>query len=311
MTRIVRAWPSAYELLPQYEAVWDAEAHKAVELTCLPPPMRARRDLDAYADRFATMAAAGRRVHERMRQAWEVLDPGQAPHLVAFLGRGHATPNLATLAGGRLRVSKEDPPWRGNVGWAGDGTVPMLCAVPPELGTRQDLWRVGGERHGELAELPEAVDQVSLYEGEPLPIRGGGPEPERPWLGLDLDEIITSDMDMTIGARLLPAPLAGQRAVVTVTPRDGTPGPVFRDALSRVDDPAGGSAWRGDVPPRPSGTYEVTVEVSGVPGSGAVAASATLVVFDRRDLDHLDHDDADGSEGLDVFDGHGADGIDT
>jgi hypothetical protein len=64
--------------------------------------------------------------------------------VVPYLARGHATANLVKLEGGRLRVRKEDPPWRGNAGWAGDGTVPALSAIPVELGDSPREWRVVG-----------------------------------------------------------------------------------------------------------------------------------------------------------------------
>jgi pimeloyl-ACP methyl ester carboxylesterase len=280
MTRVIRTWPSMYELLPQYEAVWDGPNGTAAELTELPPAMLARdNDLAGYAPQYARMAAAARRMHEQVRSAWQCLDPSEAPQTVLFLGRGHATLNLAALDGGRLRVTKDDPPWRGNVGWRGDGTVPMVCAIPPELNERQDLWRVRPERHGDLGSIFAAIEQVSLYEGDPVPTRGG-PLPQRPWLGVDLDEFAAAHEEIPVEVTLQPESLTGQRALVTFTPLEHT-GPAYRDRLN--PDPGGspGCAWRGVLPGQPPGRYELAVVVDGVPDAGTVAAAVTIVILDR------------------------------
>jgi pimeloyl-ACP methyl ester carboxylesterase len=152
VTDVIRGWPSVYELLPQYDAVLAMAAGGGpgmpVELTELPAALLAARpELAGYAEQFAVMAAAGRRTHERIAAGWRDLDPALRPQVVSYLGRGHATLNPAVLDGG-LTVSKADPPWRGNVGWRGDGTVPMLSAIPREHNDRPDLWRVLPDRQG-------------------------------------------------------------------------------------------------------------------------------------------------------------------
>jgi hypothetical protein len=158
-TEVIRGWPSAYELLPQYPAVWDpgakAGSGAAVEFTKLPSALvRGHPDLASYASRFAAAAAAGRLIHEQITNDWAKIDVEQAPQVISYMGRGHATPNLAVLQGDRLRIRKRDPHWRGNVGWRGDGTVPMLSAIPHEQSDRQDLWRVMADRHGPLGSIP-------------------------------------------------------------------------------------------------------------------------------------------------------------
>src|SRR5262249_43220640 len=101
MTGGIRGWPSMYELLPQYPAVWDAEAATPVELTALPASLTGTDPgLAGYADTFARMAADARAVHERIRGGWAVLAPDQVPDVLPYLARGHGTPNLITLAGG-------------------------------------------------------------------------------------------------------------------------------------------------------------------------------------------------------------------
>jgi len=291
-TRVIRGWPSVYELLPQYEAVWDpgagGGAGASAELTVLPPELAAASpDLAEYAGQFAVMAAAGRRVHEQIRDRWAGLD--RAPQVTAFMGRGHATLNLAVLDRGGLRVSKQDPPWRGNAGWAGDGTVPMLSAIPPEQGDQPGVWRVMPDRHGPLGSIPEPADILRLYAGDRVPVRGGE-LPEQPWLGLDLEEFAAADTEMEVTATLLPGPLDTGKAWITLTPADGAPVQPYQDQLSPTGtDPSGSPVWQATLPGRPPGSYEVIVQVEDVPRHGPVSASAAVAV--------LGPDPAGGAEG--------------
>jgi hypothetical protein len=278
MTGVIRGWPSMYELLPQYPAVWDAAAATPVELTGLPAALTdADPGLAGYAETFAKLAADARAVHAGIRGGWAALGPEQLPDVLPYLARGHGTPNLVTLDGGRLRVSKEDPPWRGNVGWAGDGTVPALCAIPVELGESRKDWRVVAARHGPMGSIADPVDVLRSYAGDRIPTRGGG-LPDRPWLGLDLEDFAVAGEPVPLAAALLPAPLTADRARVAVTPVGGGPRQV-QDLLADPDYPAG-TRWRTALPPLQPGYFEVTVEVSEVTGVGTVAATETLVVLD-------------------------------
>jgi hypothetical protein len=286
-TEVIRGWPSAYELLPQYPAVWDpgakAGSGAAVEFTKLPSALvRGHPDLASYASRFAAAAAAGRLIHEQITNDWAKIDVEQAPQVISYMGRGHATPNLAVLQGDRLRIRKRDPHWRGNVGWRGDGTVPMLSAIPHEQSDRQDLWRVMADRHGPLGSIPEPVKMLGLYAGDKVPVRGG-PWPERPWLGLNIDDFALAGAETPLEARLWPESLTGDPAWVTMTPLDGTPGGVHTDRLSRQTQESPGAVWRGTLPGRPAGIYEVAVEVADVAGYGTVGATATVCVLDTTD----------------------------
>lgn len=284
-TRVIRSWPAVYELLPQYEAVLDlARADgigRPMELTeLLPSLLQACPGLSGYVQQFARMAAGGRRVHTQIYDEWAKLDPARVPQVTAFMGRGHATLNLAVLDDMGLRISKEDPPWRGNVGWLGDGTVPMLSAIPHEQGDHQNLWRVLPDRHGPLGSSPEPVDLLRFYEGDKLPVRGG-PVPERPWLGLDIEEFTLVGAELPIEARLLPGIQNPQAAWVTIRPVNSTPGDVYQDVLSHGGSgPSGEPVWRGTLPGRPPGNYRVTVQVTDVPGHGPVSATADVVVLE-------------------------------
>lgn len=274
-TRVLRAWPSMYELLPQYEAVWDDGAGRAVELTEIPSSMTRSA---AYAPTFAKMAADARAVHERIAETWAAIEPELQPVVVPFMGRGHATPNTAVLRDGKLTFTKDDPAWRGNQGWRGDGTVPMISAIPRELGDDLylPLWRVTSERHGPIGSCPDPLDMLQLYAGDPVPTRGG-PLPERPWVALDLEEIVPAGTEWQLRAWIEePGPVA-ESMRVRFDPLDG--GPPHLDRCN-----PDGEGWSVTVPPLPPGRYEVRVEAHDVPQHGRLRTVDTIAVVDSNTL---------------------------
>ncbi|MFL6118684.1 lipase/acyltransferase domain-containing protein [Actinophytocola sp.] len=263
---VLRGWPSMYELLPQYPAVWDAVAGREVELTTLPR--------SSYADRFARMAAAGRQVHEDIAAAWAAIPPERVPDVLPFFGRGHATPNLVTLAAnGRLVITKEDPPWRGNVGWAGDSTVPMLSAIPRELSGNRAVWRGTVERHGPLANTLSFLDPLRSYSGEPLPTRGTE-APTTPWLGLDVEDVVPADTEVPVGMRVHPEGVEAERVRLTVTPVPGV-SPVFTVPMNGT-----GRTWQTALPALAPGRYRLDFEARLATTTDSVFADADVVVLD-------------------------------
>jgi len=270
-SRVLRGWPSVYELLPQYEAVLDEATGRPFELTAIPASMPSQA---GYAPEFAARAADARAVHQRIFDAWAAIDPEMRPPVIPFAGRGHATPNMMRLGGGRLRIAKDDPPWRGNVGWRGDGTVPMLSAIPRELGEdrHKPLWRVVPDRHQPLGSTPDPLTLLELYAGQPVPSRGGD-TPDRPWMALDLEEIVQAGAEWRIDAWIEPADLPAEVVQVRVDPVDG--GEPYRDRCTRGD-----RGWTVPIPPLPPGLYEVSVEARGVPQVGALRASDVVAVVE-------------------------------
>ncbi|PSL55857.1 lecithin:cholesterol acyltransferase [Saccharothrix carnea] len=264
---VLRGWPSVYELLPQYPAVWDAVAGREVELTALPGRSR-------YAGQFARMAAAGRRVHEDIADAWAAIPPGRVPEVLPFFGRGHATPNLATVtASGSLVITKEDPPWRGNVGWAGDGTVPVLSAIPRELGETRAVWRGTAERHGPLANTLSFLDPLRSYSGESLPTRGRE-APTKPWLGLDVDDVVPANVEVPVSLTVHPEDVGAERVRITATPVPGGT-PVFDSTMGGA-----GRTWRTTLPALRPGRYRLEFEARGAVGPDSVFADVDIVVLD-------------------------------
>jgi len=275
VTRVLRGWPSVYELLPQYPAVWDGEARAELELAHLPPGMIARRPrLGRYRQAFASRAADGRRTHEEIADAWAALPPGEVP-VVPYFGRGHPTRNRMEMSpSGRLTISKADPDWRGNVGWQGDGTVPALSAIPRELGEVRSSWRGVADRHGDFASTAAVLDLLVSFTGDVMPTRGSE-RPERPWLGLDVEDAVPSGEPVLVGVVVQPAGFDAEAVHVTLTNVGDPSVPEYGEWLVR-----GGDEWRGLLPALSAGRYGLAVEAQRVSGPESVFARVDLVVLD-------------------------------
>ncbi|MFJ9368761.1 hypothetical protein ACIRRA_30645 [Nocardia sp. NPDC101769] len=258
-TRVIREWPGAHELLPQYPAVQITD--RVCEPTDLAPELvRAAGDAGAGA-RFVARAREAAGVHDRMTALWQ---ESEVPELVPFYSRGHATPHWAGVAGGRLRVTAEDPSWRGNVGWFGDGTVPMVSAIPPELSELPGRWHPVLEKHGDMGATAGVRDLLTALLGGTVPRRGGD-SPDRPWLGLDLEDVVWTGSEHTIAAEVFGTEGPGTAASVTV-------------AGVRVPMVMRGNRWEAMLPDLPAGVHEVVVEARDPDDGAPVWGQARLVV---------------------------------
>ena len=141
------------------------------------------------------------------------MEVGVRPSVQPRIGFGHGTQRRCVWDGRRVRVSTGEPERPGLGRWAtdlGDGTVPALSGLPPEMpDPPTGLW--AGLRHGQIVNLPEVFDRVQAAEGYPVvrPTEGARLEMV---LGVDLDELT----------------VAGERTPVSATPRgvevSGSPG---------------------------------------------------------------------------------------
>ncbi|MBV9011069.1 MAG: hypothetical protein JO272_03285 [Pseudonocardiales bacterium] len=244
---VLREWPSTYELLPRYRAVRDDESGSEHYPHELGPAW------------FTKQAQASFDRHREIETAWGALESAQRPEVLALFARGHATPSRAVRHGDRVRVTKVDAEWLPNVGWRGDGTVPALSAIPIELSEDVRARRAVPDRHGPMATCPAAVEALRDYEAEPFgSLRGDSPA--RPWLGLDLDEVLAAGEPFTVTAELLgTADIEGATAWLHVTP-DGHPA-----AAAPLRMTGGEGRWEVTVPGLAPGSYRIGVEAVNVP----------------------------------------------
>jgi Lecithin:cholesterol acyltransferase len=246
-TSVLREWPSTYELLPRYRAVRDEASGSEHYPHELEPAS------------FAKRAQASFDMHREIEMAWEALDPAQRPEVLALFARGHATPSRAVRHGGRVRVTKEDAEWQPNAEWRGDGTVPALSAIPIELSEEVRARRAVPDRHGPMASCAAAVEVLRDYEAESFAALRGD-TPDRPWLGLDLDEVLAAGEPFTVTAKLQPstADVKGASAWLQVTP-EGHP------AAAPLRMTGGAGRWEVRVPGLAPGSYRIDVEAVNVP----------------------------------------------
>jgi hypothetical protein len=274
-TRELRRWPSVFELLPQYPAVLP-ELGEPVEPRALSPALvRPFGSADAGVEVLRRVGEAAT-VHADIAAAWEEIPGGRRPGLVVFFGRGHKTPNRAVVHDGRVRVAKVDPQWRGNVGWAGDGTVPAICSIPAELSHEPERAQAVPDRHGAMGSTTAVVERLVTMQGEDLPVRGRD-RPAMPWVGWDVEEVAVAGRGIEVGAEVHhgaegPTHVVGSAATLAVT--GGANALVVPMRL-------GEQGWRTALPPLPVGAYQIDVEVKGAWYGTSVYASTPLVVIDR------------------------------
>ncbi|MGH3754862.1 MAG: esterase/lipase family protein [Pseudonocardiaceae bacterium] len=301
-TRVLRRWPSVYELLPQYPAVLVIEdgtlgAGVTVEPVDLPGHVVRRSGDPAVAGDVLRRASAAARVHEDIAAGWQSVQEDRKPALVPYFGRGHHTLSRATLAGRRVRVTKEEPEWRGNVDWRGDGTVPALSAIPAELSQRAELVQALPDKHGPMGSAVGMMQQLVTLQGDDIPIRGSD-RPSRPWVGWDVDDLVVAGSEIEVGAQLhhgaegLPQG-TGSAATVTLANGDPSTGPgPTRHPMTPVED-----GWRVVLPPPLTGVHDIHVQISDAWYGTAVHGSTQLAV-----LDGVQDGDEPQPEGADIED---------
>ncbi|WP_322756055.1 lipase/acyltransferase domain-containing protein [Frankia sp. Cas3] len=250
---VLGGWPSAFELLPRYPVVLDSATGQPLYPYQLPLPG------------FAGKATAAFQTHLEIEREWAAIPSGRAPEVVPVFARGHATHGRAVWDGAQVTVSKQDAEWLPNAGWAGDATVPAIAAIPIELDGRRSAWRAVGSRHLRLPSTGVVVETLREFSGESLgPVREGD-SPHRPWLGLDLDELVPAGCPVPVRAVLHRAEADEQTAAwVRIRPTgDGA-------AWTRYPLSAGADGWAGLLPAMEPGLYEVGVEAVNVPRWDAV-----------------------------------------
>lgn len=271
-TRVLRGWPSVFELLPQYPAVLAGTR-------TLEPAQLSRDVVRPFGDPNAGEAllrcvARAATVHGDIAAAWDGLPERERPSVLPYFGRGHRTPNRAVLIDGRVRVEKQDPEWRHNVGWRGDGTVPAISCVPAEFSTRPELAQALPDKHGAMGSTAEILERLVTLQGDDLPVRGAD-QPATPWVGWDIEEVAVAHAPIDVGVELLSgAEVAADTGAgpVNVTVSGTSSGPM---SMALGDD-----GWRATLPPMPGGAYEVTVEVKNAWYGTSVYATSPLAVLD-------------------------------
>ena len=262
-SKVIQDWPSMYELLPRYRAIWDdTSSIYPHELAGVPHGFQ-QRAKDAYSTHLQLEEACGKGAQESPDSAF-----------MAFYSSGHGTPSHAIVANGRVEVSKTDPQWLPTQGWeGGDGTVPAIAATPVDRESRPNERCWAPEHHLRLAAAPQVVRHIAQFEQASLGNVRGTAEPERPWLGLTYDEVVAAGEPGSIEFRLN-AGMPSERIVASAAVKLGS------GRAASLDVEATEHGWRALLPRLAPGSYEFTVAVDHVEGIDRVEASSVVGVIE-------------------------------
>ena len=281
LTAVIREWPAVYDLLPTYHAVLDQSDDADPSKEALTPAELGDRLGTHFAadPRYRQGVADAADLHDRIARSWSGSDPAIRPSVIPFLARDHGTPNAAYLRGGKLVLTDEDPTWQPNAGWRGDGTVPAIAAVPPEMQGHRELEHPVTHRHTPMASAGAVVRVVRSLTGDTGPVRGDGTFEERIRVGLDLDDATQVGEPVTVRARL-----AGPVAALT-DPRSravmltGEPADHSGTAVTTPMEPDG-DGWTATVRPTAPGAWRIAVEVGGIAGQPSPRIEDIVNVID-------------------------------
>jgi pimeloyl-ACP methyl ester carboxylesterase len=263
LSEVLRRYTSVYQLLPRYPVVMD---HSGPDLPTRPVRVTdLGRDVGGLDLRRAVAARTD--FHELMdtdRSTHAGLRLDHLVSLVPIMGYGHPTTQSAVLdRHGRLRCTVEParPDERNPWYTSGDGTVPVLSALPVELSESMDGQlenETHGTIHGRDAALTRLVHTLSRHGAGLADQQVPLPEPDAPrWepaLGLSVNEVF-EDGEPVVVRCTIPAELAHLPGTIALD--SGTPPPHV--GTDRGDD-------------------TVTWTIEGLPAGGH---TATVTVGDR------------------------------
>ncbi|MEV4475189.1 hypothetical protein [Nonomuraea sp. NPDC049504] len=267
LTKIMRRWPSAYDLLPRYRTVLAGKLTPGLEPGADPAALYPA-DLP-WPDRAqAEHARRAYAMHEDIGTAWEELGE-HAPDLLPLFAPGHATLGRSTLKDGRLKVEKVNAEWLPEPERGGDGTVPWFSAVPIELDAQRSRWRPVRDRHLPMASSPAILQALALLSGASTSATRGD-TPERPWLGLDLDETVPAGTPVPLRARWHGAAVAEETVVEARVAGQAVPGVATDEGV-----------WEFGLPPLPPGEHRVEV-IAHTPGRDPVSCADVIGAVEQE-----------------------------
>lgn len=269
---VLTGWESTWELLPRYRAIRDRSGPAYPHEVSVAP------------ESFRTRAKAGYDHHVELGRECTGLSesaPATRARFMAFYATGHATWARSVVDGDRVRVIRADAEWLPNKGWeGGDGTVPAISATPVEYSTDDGTdtddaiyhrsWCP--EPHLPLASADGVVRFLARFEAAPLGAVRGEPEPDRPWVGFDVDDVTAAGVPSVVAVRLCGADPAGVAARIRLVPERGAP--------VELTPERDGGRWRAAVPGLSAGAHRLLVELNQVPVVDRVTGEDVLGVIE-------------------------------
>ncbi len=251
LSSMIRSFTSVYQLLPIYQCI-DTGTHwrRITELT-------GRLGIDD------SRVSAARQVHDEIL---ERVDARTADSYVTlpFLGFRQPTTESATLIDGTFTTHRSTPSWIDPRLGGGDGTVPMVSAIPVELSDElQDTYVAA--RHSSLHVAGQVLDDLEqrlrrmtatglgAIRGPSAIARGVGPT-----ISLDVGDLYLVGEPIRVG---IVVDDASARPSVTVERLDG--GTVAVAAEVAVD----GDGWVAMIDWLDAGVHRISVSAPGVPAA--------------------------------------------
>jgi hypothetical protein len=216
-SRALRSFTGVYQLLPRYPVVFDArpDAPGTGHTGGLGEPVRRWLypheidGVDGFDPVRAQLAYEFHRSIEDGVNRNRTNPQYRANHLVPLLGFGHRTLNSATYDG-TITVSDALPDYLDPVLGGGDGTVPLVSAIPIELDDNRSTIRYVNQKHGALqtdrrvlaAEIAGRIRQLQASsEAARFRQTGAGIGPEQAHLEVTHAQFwVDSDLDGVAGA---------------------------------------------------------------------------------------------------------------
>lgn len=259
LTDVMRSFTSVYQLLPIYKAVEiDGAYHRVAETDGIPGIDRERA---AQALAFHREIEAAVTEH---RKSLEYLEQGY--RILPVVGTRQPTWQSAHVTEGRVTVDDTLPAGIDARLGDGDGTVPMLSAIPIELSQAyQDTFIP--ERHASLQRNPNVLEdlrnrlvrmQIVGLDGirDIADVPGARPSAqaaERPALAIQLDDVYAPGEPVEISATVVNAQTPVQALNARVESLTGQAAPITRAFRDQ------GAGWSLTLDALPPGTYRLSV----------------------------------------------------
>jgi len=249
----LRSMPAVYQLLPRYPCVLHEKAYHRVSAINALPNVVQQRAHDALNFHLEVDKAVGDR--------GGVLGYGLFP----YVGIHQTTQQSAESGAGGLRVRDLNPPELGNAYEDGDGTVPLVSAIPLELADRAELVNYFTERHSSLqVNGPLLNDLMQRLIGMEAPgtsqIRGGASKGLA--MMLDVDDAYVAGEPVKLQVKV-----KDSASDVTIS---GSIEDRARNVTAPIEFAAVDQHWEAAIQGLGSGTYRVEVKANSTEGTGAV-----------------------------------------
>lgn len=269
LTDVLRSCASVYQLLPVYPCVESSD--ELLRVTDAPIP---HIDPD--------MAAAALDFHREIRDNNARRGDLGQPLVVPVVGTHQPTRQRAVRSGETIAVTQDHPSWLEAGLGGGDGTVPLVSAIPVELSESGGHFYVA-ERHGTLHShvgvMSDLVSRIKLSQSRGLKAVAGDVTAQRGQarLSVDLAEAVLAGEPVRITARVV------EEDGTDLTVGAGVLRATFDDALGEGSlgvamTPDDSGQYGADVM-LPPGMYELTVhpESRGPTDPSPLHAAVTVI----------------------------------